>query len=522
VNDLRFVETIIEVVATTLEQDHLLPAQGTLVVGVSGGADSLCLLHILHQLCGPGRRYPAVTLHVAHLDHQLRGEISAHEANEVARIAQSWDLPCTLGTAPVKLLAAQQHRSLEDAARIARYHFLRTVAQGQPIAVAHHRDDQVETLLLHWLRGEGPAGMLGLQTRQQDIIRPLLNITRAETLAYCAHYGLQPMEDASNTDIRYLRNRIRHQLLPLLEEMNPGFRSTLLRNAEIARIDYAWLQTEVERAWPNVVLTATPTRIEIALPALQALPQSIQHHLLRRVSAQLCGGQSPLELRHFQLLDTYIAQPTSQRITTLHLPHALHAIRQRDILIFNSVSMQDKTETRAVQQQQQDFPTGEAVQLTIPGSVIVPGTTWRASAEWVPETTCQRLRSALRQHDWSQLKSLLPETPYSVYIDAATLRNTAAGDETARETLYVRTRKAGDRIQPLGMSQEKKVKDILIDRQVPYAERAHVPLFYSAAHCIWLGGLHLDHRARLTVDTQRVVHLSLTSISYTEEREHIE
>ena len=504
-------DTVIDAVVATLEKNELLPAQGLLVVAVSGGADSLCLLHVLQRLCGPGRRYPLITLHVAHLDHQLRGEVSMHEAREVARIAQDWGLPYTLGTADVRTLATREHRSLEEAARIARYQFLRSVAQGQPIAVAHHRDDQVETLLLHWLRGEGPGGMVGLQPRQQDIIRPLLAVTRDEILAYCAQYALHPMEDASNTDTRYLRNRIRHQLLPLLEEMNPGFRSTLLRNAEVARVDYAWLQTEVEQAWQTVVRTVTATHIEIAVPALLQLPLSIQRHLLRRASALLCGGQSPLELRHFQLLEEFVTQPISNRITTLHLPDSLHAVRRRDILIFNSVSEQGKTtegKATARPAQGQHLPPVEVAQLTIPGSTVVPGTLWRASAEWLPTSTSTEVITALQQQDWSRVRTLLPETPYTIYIDASMLRSTSGGASTYM--LYVRTRKDGDRIQPLGMSQEKKVKDLLIDRHVPRDERDQIPLFFSDTHCLWLAGIHLDHRVRLTAETQTIVRLALT------------
>ena len=497
--------SMIETIIATLDEYQLLPPQGTLVVAVSGGADSLCLLHVLHQLCGPGKRYPLVQLQVAHLDHQLRGTTSTQDAHEVAALAQQWGLPYTLGTTDVPALAAREHRSIEDAARVARYQFLRSVAQGQPIAVAHHRDDQVETLLLHWLRGGGLASMIGLQPRQGDIIRPLLFVTRADTHAYCAQHNLQPLEDASNFDTRYLRNRIRHELLPLLEEMNPGFRATLLRNAEVLQIDYAWLQEETERVWPTVVRASTETAIEIEIPALQRLPLSLQRHVLRRASALLCGGQSPLELRHFRILEDFIRQPASNRITMLHLPHALHAERRRDILIFNSIS-----EHAELQQKPTTRHPLEIAHLSIPGSIAVPGTPWIAHAEWLSEQTTTQVVQALQQQDWATVRSLLPETPYSVYVDAETL--TATPHDTHR--LRVRTRKDGDRIQPLGMNREKKVKEVLIDRHIPRTERERIPLFFidtPEGHCIWLGGIHLDHRVRLTPRTQSIVCLSLTS-----------
>src|SRR5947209_6731228 len=254
---------MLEKIATYIDQHQLLPESGTIIVAVSGGADSLCLLHVLNRLCGSGpeARYPAVRLHVAHLNHKLRGEASYHDAAFIAQLADSWGLPVTIGEIDVPALARQEGRSLEDAARTARYRFLREVAAGRRIAVAHHADDQVETLLLHWLRGGGLAGMLGMQPCQQDIIRPLLATSRAEILAYCQQYNLHPLQDASNTDARFLRNRIRHELLPLLESMNPGIRSTLLRNAEVVRADAEWIEAQVDSAWPAVVVSTQENRI---------------------------------------------------------------------------------------------------------------------------------------------------------------------------------------------------------------------------------------------------------------------
>src|SRR5207248_9884344 len=141
-----------------------------------------------------------------------------------------------------------------------------------------------------WLRGGGLAGMLGMQPRQQDIIRPLLATSRAEILAYCQQYNLHPLQDASNTDARFLRNRIRHELLPLLESLNPGIRSTLLRNAEVVRVDAEWIEEQVDNAWPAVVVSEDEDSIKLNTSALVALPLSLQRHLVRRVTAQLCAG----------------------------------------------------------------------------------------------------------------------------------------------------------------------------------------------------------------------------------------
>lgn len=481
---------MLEIVTAYIEQHHLLPEQGTVVVAVSGGADSLCLLHLLLRLCGPGKRFPAVELHVAHLDHQLRGEASAQEAAAVAHLAHEWGLSCTIGRVDVPALAQAERRSIEDASRTARYRFLREVARGRLIAVAHHRDDQVETLLLHLLRGGGIDAMIGLQPRQQDIIRPLLPISHADTVDYCQSHHLVSVEDLSNVDPRFLRNRIRHELVPLLETLNAGIRETLVRNAEVMRVDAEWLAAQVDTHWPEVVADEQPLCIRLRLAPLLALPLSLQRHLLRRVTASLCDGQSPLELRHFELIEELLRRPGSGEELTLHLPQRLHLSRRGDMVLCERVGSH---------QVEAGLAPALEVTLPVPGRVSVPGTSWCAVAELVADETLQAAREALRAKDWARLWTILPPTRYVVYADG----------DIMGDTLRVRTRRPGDRMRPLGMAHEKKVQDVLVNAHIPRAERASIPLFFGPSHCIWLAGIHLDDRARLTSQTDRIVRLSL-------------
>lgn len=495
---------MLELVALSIEEHHLLPEHGTVVVAVSGGADSLCLLHILKRLCGPNQRYPHVQLQVAHLNHQLRGAESARDAIAVAKIASDWQLPLVSEAVDVYSLAEQEHLSLEEAARLARYRFLRAVAQGGLIAVAHHQDDQIETLLLHWLRGGGIASMVGLQPRQQDIIRPLLAIRHADALNYCQRHHIIPVEDSTNSDTRFLRNRIRHELLPDLEAINPGFRATLLRNAEVMQIDFAWINEQIDTSWSTIVLKEEPETIQLSITGLRTLPLSLQRHLLRRVSAKLCDGQSPLEIRHYTLLDQLQQRQTSSQNLTLHLPNHLHAIRQGDILNFKHISGQ-------VQKTKSSAEDTEVI-LTLPGRAELAGTPWTVTAEWISEETMSQVQPALQAQDWSTVWRILLATPDVVYIDAARLPSQKQA--AMPNSLVVRTRRDGDRMQPLGMGKEKKVKDILIDRHIPRETRAQLPLFFSEAHCIWLGGIQLDHRVRLTSQTRNILRLSIDHKSH--------
>ncbi|MDQ2906530.1 MAG: tRNA lysidine(34) synthetase TilS [Chloroflexota bacterium] len=505
---------MLERVTAYIEQYRLLPESGEVLVAVSGGADSLCLLHLLHLLCGPepGKPYAGVNLRVAHLNHKLRTPESEREAEAVAGLARDWGLPVVIGEEDVPALARRERLSLEEAAREARYRFLRASARGQPIAVAHHADDQVETLLLHWLRGGGLAGMVGMAPRQQDIVRPLLQVTHAETVAYCRAHGIVPLEDASNADPRFTRNRIRHELLPLLAELNPGIRQTLLRNAEVLRVDLAWIEAQVDASLPTMLLMDQDDTIALRLDALKALPLSIQRHLLRRVSARLAGGQSGLEPRHYALIEQLVARPfTPADGIGLDLPHGLRVMRHMDSLIFTvgtqlivSAPARQEDATQGDRRQASGARTrndGESVEvmLQVPGQVEVPGTHWRAGADLLAGDLELEVRRALMRQDWDEVWRLLPATRLVVYVD---------GDAVGTP-LHVRTRRPGDRIRPLGMAGEKKVQDLLVDKHIPRAERGSIPLFFSPAHCLWVAGLCLDDRVRLTSTTQHVVRLSV-------------
>ncbi len=219
------VRRTVERAITRATQRHALWTPGArLVVAVSGGADSLCLLGALLALRERGHRLAPGELIVAHLDHGLRGEESREDARYVQRLAADLGVPCVIEEANAAY-STELRIGLEDWARRTRYVFLRRVAaehQAERIVTGHTRDDQAETILLHWLRGSGLAGLRGMAPLRGDIARPLLDVTHEQTVAYCAAQGWQPREDSSNADTRFLRNRIRHELLPLLETYNPA------------------------------------------------------------------------------------------------------------------------------------------------------------------------------------------------------------------------------------------------------------------------------------------------------------
>lgn len=293
----------------TLLQHGLVAPGGRVLVAVSGGPDSLALLHALHAL---REELGLADLQVAHLDHGLRGAESAADAAFVAAFCAARSVPCHVGRADVAALIQERKVSTQQAARTARYQFLGTTADavgaGQ-IATAHTQDDQAETVLLNILRGSGLDGLRGIPIRRGRFIRPSLNTSRAEVLAYCEANGLTPRLDASNlTTDHYTRNRIRLELLPhLARHYNPGVRSALLRLSEIAARDADYLLLQARAALSEATMTSEPARLTLDRVKMAALHPALQRHVLRAALAQFRGTGESVTHEHLEPLCAAIA-----------------------------------------------------------------------------------------------------------------------------------------------------------------------------------------------------------------------
>jgi tRNA(Ile)-lysidine synthase len=485
-------DVLLAAVHTFIEEHHLLPQSGCVVVGVSGGPDSVCLLHVLQYLCAPDGFFPQVKLHVAHLDHLLRGEESRAEATFVADLAARWKLPCTVAQRDVAAQARTGHQSIEEAARAARYAFLREVAAqvgAVRIAVGHHADDQVETLVMHWLRGSGTAGLAGMRPLEKEIIRPLLGARRDEILAYCARHRLTFCEDTSNQDPRFLRNRIRHALLPVLEGYNPNLRETLLRNAEIFAEEERYFQAQVDAAWPQVVLAETPAvagvvRVEGDVAAYRRLPLAVRRRLLRHLGLLVSGGMISLELRHLTAVDDLLHRVAGSG--EAHLPGGIRVQRVYGRFVCEHVAARQSGQTEMPSEQ-----VGTSMPLPVPGEACLPGTRWLVRTQILdgasmPPPGYERSATGSRRGymDLEAVEKYLP--------------------------LALRTRRAGDRFRPLGMAQEKKLQDVFVDAKMPRTERQTLPLVCGAdGTLLWVPGYLVSDLVKLTPATRRVLALEL-------------
>ncbi len=466
------------------------------MVGVSGGPDSLCLLHVLKRL----RESYGIELHVAHLDHRIRGSESEGDAAFVAGLAEEWGLPASVEARDVPRLARESKLAIEEAARQARYAFLSQVALAvgaKRIAVGHHADDQTETIVMHWLRGAGLAGLRGMLPQTDlggmrlgaawpdhppldlQLIRPLLETTRAEIEAYCRQHGLKPRFDRSNLDTTYYRNRLRHELIPYLESYNPNIREVVRRSAQVISADYDFLQAELERVWPTVVFSESSEAVTFDLERWRALPTSQQRSTLREAVHRLRRSLRNINWIHIEnALLALMNKPAGTQVT---LPQGLMLT-----IGYHDFTVADQGYVPEV-----DWPLllVEALPVAVPGVTELPDSDWY-------------LEAALVGREEVGQDYLDNPNPWQAFLDY---------DKTGSE-LALRQRQTGDCFQPLGLSgHEKSLHAFMIDVKIPRSLRGFVPIVASPRHIVWIAGWRIDERTKITSETERVLHLAFRS-----------
>jgi tRNA(Ile)-lysidine synthase len=456
-------------------QSHRLVSGRKLVLAVSGGADSVCLLHILVKL----QEKLKVKLHIAHLNHHLRGAESEADAKYVSDLARQLGIPATIEGREVKNYQAEHHLSLEEAAREVRYGFLAEVAKTigtKLVAVGHTRDDHTETILLHLIRGTGTRGLQGLQPYTDwksksgsiVVVRPLLEISHQETEDYCQSHKLKPRIDATNISLSPLRNRVRHQLLPLLISYNPAVAQALLRTAQIARDDIDFLDREVAQLWGEVAQEQGKA-IVLDRKRLDRLPPALKRYLLRAAVERMLGSAKDIEMRHIEEMMSVLDKAAGKRLS---LPQGLIFSLEYDRYLLTS----DPTALSPLPVFSGEF------ELKIPGETKLPG--WRIQATIIN-------REGMAEKD-----------DFTAYLDL----------DKVGDRLLVRPRKRGDRFQPLGLDQPKKLNEFMIDAKIPRTWRQRVPIVCSPEQIIWVVGWRIDERAKVSQKTKKVLCLKFEQV----------
>jgi len=461
-----------------LQQDCHISFTKPVLVGVSGGPDSLCLLDWMARLGFP--------LIAAHLNHRLRPE-AAQDAGFVKDFAASHQIPFVHQEIDVAAYADEYQLTIEEAARKVRYRFLFDQAEhygAQAVAVAHTADDQVETILMHLLRGAGLAGLRGMAyhtlpnpwSQAVPLVRPLLAVWRADVLEYCARYGLAPVFDRSNLDTTFYRNRLRHELIPILERYNPQVRQRLWRTARSLADDFSALETLVEAAWQECAPTVLHQALALDRAAILAHPVGVQRHLLRRAIGHLRPGLRDIDFDMVEAGLEFLRMPTRTGQRDLGAGLRVWIEGQRCWLAEWTEDISTDDHPHLIR----------SLALTIPGQVDLPGG-WSLSAEKVVAPADEFLNT----HD-----------PYQCWV-------VVGGDE-----LNIRSRRPGDRLAPLGMAgRSLKLSDFWINRKLPRRLRDAWPLVCAGDEIVWVPGFGLSHSFRVTPEALQVVHLRLARLS---------
>ena len=458
----------------TVEKHRMLNDGDRVLVAVSGGPDSVALLHFLLSM----REKCNLSLSVAHLNHMLRGKSADEDARYVEQLSKKLGLPFFSTRKNVRYFIKKTRLSPEEAARKLRYEFLEKVARSQgadKVALGQTADDQAETVLLALIRGAGLAGLAGIPPVRPlgnsgiSVVRPLIETFRSEIERYLKAKGITPRLDASNMETAYLRNRIRLELLPLIgANYNPGIKSALLRLSAILREDNQYLVEESRKLMPEV-LDVEPGRgkVRIDLRALKCVPSALQQRLVREAINVVSGNRKPLSLAHWRRVRELAGSGRTGSYLTL--PGLVAVKREYGNLLI----------------MRQDLPRDE-VMRSPDYEIEVPG------SNYISEIGLTVAVSLLERGEIPTPLTKGKAIPSQSFFSKGGRRN-AEGWKRAffdrdkvRFPLHIRFRAAGDRFRPLGMKGSKKLKDFFIDRKVPAGERDEIPLLLGEEKIIWV------------------------------------
>jgi len=454
-----------------------------IIAGVSGGPDSLCLLGIL--------RAEGYRVIVAHFNHKLRPDSDA-DANVVEQTAARLNLASVVQNGDVREFANLGKLSIEEAARILRYRFLMEQAHrfnAQAVAVGHTADDQVETVLMHFIRGAGLDGLKGMNYRtiitmfdsQIPIVRPLLDTWREETVVYCAANGFRPRHDPSNASLDFLRNRLRHLLIPALETYNPRFREAVWRTSASLSGDHEVLLSALDDAWKLCAVEETADFIAFDSSALTRRPLGLQRNLIRLAMERIHPDDLDISFTTLERASTFINASTHR--ARIDLMGGLHMLREGMLIYVIAGDI-----TLPIERWPQMPNESQTISLNIPGSISLSGG-WKLNCErW------DRVSLALDQ-------AVLNDDPFQVWLDAGGIS----------DALELRVRQDGDRFEPLGMDgHAMKISDFFINSKLPQRARDRWPLLCMGEKVVWVPGYRPAHPFRITDSTRQALYFSMT------------
>lgn len=446
-------------VKKTLKKYKMLTQGEKVILGVSGGADSIAMLYALNELVDYG-----LELIVAHLNHGIRGDEAKGDAEFVKETAKSLRLTFVYGEVDTLSFKEESQLSLEDAARTLRYKFFDQVLNkhyATKIATAHTLDDQAETVLMRLLRGSGSRGLSGIPPVSNSIVRPLIDTSRSEIEEYLRSKGVEWVEDSTNESPEFLRNRIRQDLLVELESYNPQIKETLSRTAEILRSEEEFIRKEALKHFDDIF---SPNKSELIgdLKYYRSVEKPLRFSLLRLTIEKLNTSLKNISSTHIVSADDFLLSETASG--EVELPQGTVIVKGYDTFLVTRKSELELEFSYSIQSLGKwSFPE------------------FSVSIEYI-------ITDELAENDESV-----------AYFDP----------ETVSFPIEVRNFKPGDRFSPLGMTTSKKLQDYFTDIKLPKFLRSRVPIFISKDEIMWLGGIRLDNRFKVTDKKKEVLMIKL-------------
>jgi tRNA(Ile)-lysidine synthase len=454
-------------VRETIRKHSMLNRGDRVIVSVSGGPDSVCLLRVLHSLT----QELGLSLHVAHLDHCFRGEESAAEASFVAHLARELGIPATIETFDVPTFCRERGLSPQEGARMVRYRFLQQVARDAEavrIATGHTADDQAETFLMRLVRGAGTSGLSAIPPVRDAIIRPLIDATREEVLKHLQEVHQEFKTDPTNTRPVYTRNRIRLEVLPVLKRFNPRIVETLAREAALLRDEHEAVEAYLAALLENASRQQDDT-FSVKRDAFDTLPPAFRRRLLRKLAE--AAGAEPAALSRGQVDEALSFMLAAQTGRTMHLPQGITITREYDRFVLSA----------------EPAPAEFSHPLAIPGAFRVPEL-------------------------GLEIETSLVSSPAGGPEDGIYLWQAMFDYDKMGPSLVLRNRRPGDWFCPAGMGgRHKKLQDYFVDEKVPRRKRGTVPLLCSGEDILWVVGLRTDNRFLPGPDTKKALIITIKS-----------
>ena len=447
---------------------------GPLLAAVSGGPDSVALLHALFNL----KPILELSLAVLHMDHGLRGQSSREDLRFTESLAGELGLPFRAKSIDVRAWRDLHGGSLEMAARECRHRFFREALEREgawAVALGHQAEDQAEEVLLRLVRGTGPSGSRGMLPNDpaRRIVRPLLFASREDILRYLRERRIPFRRDASNEDPFCLRNRLRLRIMPVLKKhFNPQATEALCRHARLVREEEDFLEARVDRLWEESCLKSDPREVVLDVKGVRAAHLALQRRLVRRALGFLENRGEGLQAVHVEQVLDLVRRGRSGR--KLHLPRGSKVGREHDRLVFSCTSNNRGEAER----------NGQGFHLAIPR----PG-----------KYALEGMEIELRVECSDGEKATLASTdPWRARVDL----------ESLRWPLVVRSWRPGDRFRPTGLGGSKKIQDFFTDCKVPLSKRRRIPLFCDGEGIFWVAGYRLDERVKITEGTKEILKIS--------------